>query len=511
MHDATIDVVSQPRNRPPPQMQCDLRVAFARAPAGLVRAVQRSLAAVHSHAPIAEHGIVVVAPPCPPWPVTGPLPVMLPPQPATAIGQQQECGSASVRSHGGANRQFDVPRPGQSAADALATWTALIRNLMPGRATPPPRRPRAGRAPPCGPRRRARPARGSPRAGRRRRRGSISTPRLIGPGCITIASGFASASRAASGRSSAQYSRVFGNSAPAQALVLDAQHHHDVGAVERGLDAVVARSRARSPSLDAARHQRARRREPDPRAELRRGADVRARDARVRDVAADRDLEPVDASLVRGGWSTQSSSACVGCSCVPSPALMTAAAMLPGDAARPRPTRGGAPRSRRACIASRLRAVSSSVSPLVVDELEPRDVDRRRRDSRLAASSNEVRVRVEGSKNRLMTVLPAQRRHLLDRAGSAISRNRSPRSRTITISAAESGSMPSRWRGGEPGHARRSRSTTRSGSPSSASIDPHRLPAVVSQRPRPTKSGWIGSSRRPRSTSTASSTARGRP
>ena len=33
-------------------------------------------------------------------------------------------------------------------------------------------------------------------------------------------------------------------------------------------------------------------------------------------------------------------------------------------------------------------------------------------DSRLAAVSNDRRVRVESSKNRLQTVLPAQRRHL---------------------------------------------------------------------------------------------------
>src|SRR5262249_2998083 len=56
-------------------------------------------------------------------------------------------------------------------------------------------------------------------------------------------------------------------------------------------------------------------------------------------------------------------------------------------------------------IASRLRAVSSSVSPF--DTL---DVDTlmftASAERRLAAISNDVRVRVDGSKKRLMTVRP---------------------------------------------------------------------------------------------------------
>ena len=56
-------------------------------------------------------------------------------------------------------------------------------------------------------------------------------------------------------------------------------------------------------------------------------------------------------------------------------------------------------------IASRLRAVSSSVSPLVVLEVEPLML-MASADRRFAAISNDVRVRVVGSRNRLMTVLP---------------------------------------------------------------------------------------------------------
>ena len=78
-------------------------------------------------------------------------------------------------------------------------------------------------------------------------------------------------------------------------------------------------------------------------------------------------------------------------------------------------------------IASRLRAVSSSVSPLVVDDAEP-EMLTASADRRFAAISNDVRVRVDGSKNRLMTVFPRSvGTFLIGR--SAISRNRSLRSR----------------------------------------------------------------------------------
>ena len=58
-----------------------------------------------------------------------------------------------------------------------------------------------------------------------------------------------------------------------------------------------------------------------------------------------------------------------------------------------------------ACIADRLAIVSSRLSPLAVDE---RAMSRlmTSADSRLAAISNVVRVRVEFSKNRLKTLLP---------------------------------------------------------------------------------------------------------
>src|SRR3569832_2391513 len=56
-------------------------------------------------------------------------------------------------------------------------------------------------------------------------------------------------------------------------------------------------------------------------------------------------------------------------------------------------------------MASMFSAVSSSVSPFTGDEDEP-EMFTASADSRLAAISNEVRVRVDGSRNRLMTVFP---------------------------------------------------------------------------------------------------------
>ncbi len=80
-----------------------------------------------------------------------------------------------------------------------------------------------------------------------------------------------------------------------------------------------------------------------------------------------------------------------------------------------------------ASIATRLSTVSSSVSPLLVDEA-PMLRLMTSADSRFAAISNVVRVRVEFSKNRLNTALPRSSgtfftsRSAIDTNGSAVSR-----------------------------------------------------------------------------------------
>jgi hypothetical protein len=93
-------------------------------------------------------------------------------------------------------------------------------------------------------------------------------------------------------------------------------------------------------------------------------------------------------------------------------------------------------------IASRLRAVSSSVSPFVTleDEELMLMVSAERR---LAAISKEVRVRVEGSKKRLMTVRPRSAgTFLISRC--EISRKLSAVSSACVISSAVRQPMPSR-------------------------------------------------------------------
>ena len=66
-------------------------------------------------------------------------------------------------------------------------------------------------------------------------------------------------------------------------------------------------------------------------------------------------------------------------------------------------------------IASRFRAVSTSVSPF--DTLDPEaETFTVSADSRFSANSNEIRVRVEFSKKRLTIVAPRSAGHLLDRS-----------------------------------------------------------------------------------------------
>src|ERR671910_2602066 len=102
----------------------------------------------------------------------------------------------------------------------------------------------------------------------------------------------------------------------------------------------------------------------------------------------------------------RSSRPCVGWAWRPSPALITCSCGLTWRAIR-----NGAPEDSwrtmkmSACIAERLATVSSSDSPLVADETVMLRLITSA-DRRLAAISKVVRVRVEGSKNRLNTLLP---------------------------------------------------------------------------------------------------------
>ena len=136
-----------------------------------------------------------------------------------------------------------------------------------------------------------------------------------------------------------------------------------------------------------------------------------------------------------------SSSAWVGCSCEPSPALTTPAvssrASIPGT-----PTWRWRTTTKSGNIEAMLRAVSRSVSPFACDERSTEKLTMSA-DSRCAAISNETRVRVEFSKKRLTTVLPRSVGTFLT-GRSATSANDSAVERISSISAVDSSSMPSR-------------------------------------------------------------------
>ena len=93
-------------------------------------------------------------------------------------------------------------------------------------------------------------------------------------------------------------------------------------------------------------------------------------------------------------------------------------------------------------IASRLRAVSTSVSPLVTEEVEA-EIFTASAESRFAAISNDVRVRVEDSKKKLITVLPRRAgTFLIERADTSL--KDSAVSRMNLISSTVSSLMPRR-------------------------------------------------------------------
>src|SRR5258705_13623952 len=93
-------------------------------------------------------------------------------------------------------------------------------------------------------------------------------------------------------------------------------------------------------------------------------------------------------------------------------------------------------------LASRFLAVSSSVSPLLTLELDGVMLTASA-DKRLAAISNEVRVRVEGSKKRFITVRPRKVGTFFT-CRREISRKVSAVSRILIFSPAESSRMSSK-------------------------------------------------------------------
>ena len=97
--------------------------------------------------------------------------------------------------------------------------------------------------------------------------GAISTPRLIGPGCITIAPASANLTRSAVNPYSRAYSRIVGNRAHPLPFQLQSQHHDDLHTAQRLVEIVEDR---RAQLLDAHRNHRRRPHHPNLGAQLRR-------------------------------------------------------------------------------------------------------------------------------------------------------------------------------------------------------------------------------------------------
>ena len=107
-----------------------------------------------------------------------------------------------------------------------------------------------------------------------------------------------------------------------------------------------------------------------------------------------------------------SSSAWVGCSCWPSPALTTEQVTF-WESRLAAPDEAWRTTSRSGCMAFSVTAVSISVSPLEIED-ERGLMLTTSAPSRLPASSKELWVRVEFSKNRFISVRPLSRSSFLE-------------------------------------------------------------------------------------------------
>jgi hypothetical protein len=213
-----------------------------------------------------------------------------------------------------------------------------------------------------------------------------STPRLTGPGCI---SSWRGRSRSRVDLVARRVLAQRRHERLVHPLVLHPQHVDDVGLAE--VSSVGWRLAAER--LDLAREQRRRTGDRDLGAHPLEGEDVRARDARVQDVADDPDVEAVELPSRSRSVKT-SSSAWVGCSCLPSPALITAASVQPATrparrrAASGSRSRPGRRRTASGRVAQRLALVDARAGERMLTTSA---------ESRLAASSKLELVRVEAS------------------------------------------------------------------------------------------------------------------
>ena len=235
--------------------------------------------------------------------------------------------------------------------------------------------------------------------------GAISTPSFIGPGCITIASGFASDTRSAFRPKRAAYSRSDGSRPPCMR--------------SRWIRSAITTSASRTaastslvtwnrpwpgiapPSQAVAQRSIPRRRVAGPHSQ--RSAPAAVSDQMLERATREWRMSPTIATLRPRRsppgrcWRIvyRSSRACVGWACQPSPPFRTwppkiSAARYGAPETEWRITRISAPR------ASSVRIVSTSDSPLVTDEVAVATLTTSAERFR-AAVSKETRVRVEAS------------------------------------------------------------------------------------------------------------------
>ena len=152
-------------------------------------------------------------------------------------------------------------------------------------------------------------------------------------------------------------------------------------------------------------------------------------------------------------------------------------------------------------MASTVSTVSRRLSPFLTDELATAR-ESTSADSRLAAVSKESRVRVDSSKNRVATTLPRRVGTLGTERRSTSAKASATRRTSAMPSAPEVGHREQVRRAGHLS----SRVPIQTPSSPTSTISSRRVGRFL-----PTKSGRMGSSRWPRSTMTASWTARARP
>ena len=133
----------------------------------------------------------------------------------------------------------------------------------------------------------------------------------------------------------------------------------------------------------------------------------------------------------------------MGCSCEPSPALITEQSTLRASSSTA-PEAWWRTTIMSGRMALRVIAVSISVSPLRMEDVET-DIFMTSAPSRLPASSNEAWVRVDTSKKRLISVRPRSVAVFFS-IWRLRSTNSPERSRRPMMSSRESPSIPSKWR-----------------------------------------------------------------